>query len=218
MALVYKITNTVNGKIYIGFTRYTLEGRWKQHVKLAHKQQYPLQRAIAKHGVKKFKIETLLEDEDVVWCLNVAEPFFIAYYNSTDFDVGYNVSSGGSSTKIQVLDESIKNLSKRQKAVWKNPELRKSQSAIAKLKWQDPDFRRKQSKAYKAIKKDPSYKAKQSAASKANWQNPEYRARISAAVKANWQNPEFLAKQKAGQENRRLKKYKEQGNGDSPKT
>ena len=31
--IVYKITNRVNGKIYIGQTKASLSRRWKEHVK-----------------------------------------------------------------------------------------------------------------------------------------------------------------------------------------
>lgn len=33
MAFIYKITNKINGKIYIGKTLKTIEGRWKEHLK-----------------------------------------------------------------------------------------------------------------------------------------------------------------------------------------
>ena len=32
---IYKITNRVNNKVYIGQTRRTIEIRWKQHIKAA---------------------------------------------------------------------------------------------------------------------------------------------------------------------------------------
>ena len=32
MAFIYKITNDVNGKVYIGKTLYSVEKRWKEHI------------------------------------------------------------------------------------------------------------------------------------------------------------------------------------------
>ena len=36
MGFIYKVTNTVNGKIYVGQTRRTIAARWKQHIYNAH--------------------------------------------------------------------------------------------------------------------------------------------------------------------------------------
>ena len=42
MYIVYKITNVLNGKIYIGITTRTLEERWQQHCYDALKKQAKL--------------------------------------------------------------------------------------------------------------------------------------------------------------------------------
>lgn len=91
---IYKITNRVNGKVYIGQTRFTVEHRFKQHVKnynIEHRNA-PLYKAFAKYGVENFYAEPVEE----VDCddLDEREMYWIAYYDS--FKNGYNGNKGGS--------------------------------------------------------------------------------------------------------------------------
>jgi group I intron endonuclease len=94
MGFIYKITNKINNKIYIGQTRLSLEERWKAHIKKA--QQYPnryLYDAMNHYGYENFiieKIEECLNDE-----LDLREQYWISFYNSTDPDIGYNLTNGG---------------------------------------------------------------------------------------------------------------------------
>lgn len=91
---IYKITNRVNNKVYIGQTRFTVEHRFKQHIKnynIEHRKQI-LYKAFEKYGLENFSAETL-EEVDVER-LNEREIYWIAYYNS--FKNGYNATLGGS--------------------------------------------------------------------------------------------------------------------------
>ena len=68
MACIYKITNTINNKVYIGETTRTMKARWQQHksrVKMPEYTEY-LYRAIRKYGIENFIIEELIQcaDED----------------------------------------------------------------------------------------------------------------------------------------------------------
>ena len=108
---IYKITNSVNKKVYIGQTHFTVEHRWKQHIRnynIEHRQQ-PLYKAFAKYGLENFNIETIEEVE----CdkLNEREIYWIAYYDS--FQNGYNATLGGDGKLYQWTDsqyEEIKSL------------------------------------------------------------------------------------------------------------
>lgn len=91
---IYKITNRVNGKVYIGQTRFTVEHRFKQHLKnynVEHRTQ-PLYMAFAKYGIENFKVSTL--EECPINKLDEKEIFWIAKYDS--FKNGYNATLGGS--------------------------------------------------------------------------------------------------------------------------
>lgn len=62
MGYIYKITNQVNGKVYIGKTQYTIESRWKTHMyALNNGIKYTLYKAMRKYGVENFVIEQIEE-------------------------------------------------------------------------------------------------------------------------------------------------------------
>jgi len=92
--LIYKVTNRINGKIYIGKTSKTLEHRKFEHEKISKgNSNLIFHRAIRKYGIESFKWETLCKcenDEE----LNLKEIEFINKFNSMP-PVGYNISSGG---------------------------------------------------------------------------------------------------------------------------
>lgn len=97
--IIYKITNKVNGKSYIGQTRYTLEFRWRQH--LHKKDNVYFHNAIKKYGAENFSLEVLEEcDLDK---LNSREIFYIAKYNT--FENGYNLTLGGDGGRRLILDD-----------------------------------------------------------------------------------------------------------------
>lgn len=101
---IYKTTNLVNGKIYIG-----------QHKSDKFDESYLgsgilLNKAILKYGVECFRQEIL----EVCYSkneLNEREIYWIEYYNSTNVEIGYNMTRGGDGgdTKI-LLSEDRKNL------------------------------------------------------------------------------------------------------------
>lgn len=55
---IYKITNKINGHFYIGYTKLTIEKRFKLHIK-STTTKMPIVLAIKKYGVQNFKIELL---------------------------------------------------------------------------------------------------------------------------------------------------------------
>jgi group I intron endonuclease len=62
--IVYQVTNTRNGKSYIGYTSSTLEERWKEHQKRARLGSgYHFHTAIRKHGASYFSPKILFVEE-----------------------------------------------------------------------------------------------------------------------------------------------------------
>src|SRR5581483_714039 len=95
---VYLITNLVNGKRYVGKTKFTKEYRWKGHCEAAQNPKYRrvmyLLRAINKYGPDKFRVETLAQADNEE-LLNPLERHFIALYRTQIPAVGYNGTWGG---------------------------------------------------------------------------------------------------------------------------
>lgn len=96
--LIYKITNKVNNKSYIGQTRQGIQFRWNQHT--SKKDNTYFHNAIQKYGKDNFEIE-ILEECDVE-VLNEREIFYIAKFDT--FKNGYNLTIGGDGNKRLLLD------------------------------------------------------------------------------------------------------------------
>jgi len=65
-AIIYKITNQLTNKSYIGWTSQSFDARWHQHKKLAQKNQdnRPFYNAIRKYGIDCWTQEILEEVND----------------------------------------------------------------------------------------------------------------------------------------------------------
>lgn len=93
--IIYKITNLLNSKVYIGQTSKSLEERWKQHQRNLQKGiKYHLYNAIRKYGINNFNIETI-DNVKLSLDLSKKEIFWIKYYNAANRKFGYNGTLGG---------------------------------------------------------------------------------------------------------------------------
>lgn len=91
-SIIYKITNTVNGKAYIGQTIRTFYERYR--IKWWNRiENQPLERAVKKYGVDNFCIE-ILEHGKSQEELDRLEIFYIDRFNTLS-PKGYNLHSGG---------------------------------------------------------------------------------------------------------------------------
>lgn len=98
MSYIYKITNKINNKVYIGKTSLSsIEQRFQEHINDSKKIRYekrPLYDAFQKYGIENFSIEQIqdkLTDEQA--CQQ--EIYWIKYFNSY---VGFNNSNGYNAT------------------------------------------------------------------------------------------------------------------------
>lgn len=93
MSFIYKITNLLNNKCYIGKTDiHTIQERFKEHIKDSKKySERPLYRAFNKYGIENFKIEEIEQCNIQNSCER--EKYWIEYYGS--FKNGYNATLGG---------------------------------------------------------------------------------------------------------------------------
>lgn len=104
MGLIYKITNNVNNKVYIGQTTYTLEKRWGEHTSTALSRKCLIHKAISKYGKENFSICEIARSDDSIE-LDKLEILYISKLNSL-VPNGYNLESGGN--KFKKLNEETK--------------------------------------------------------------------------------------------------------------
>lgn len=91
--IIYKATNQINGKVYIGQTIRTMQSRKNRHILDAYKNNDNyFHRAIKKYGVDNFKWEVICICPNIN-SLNEQEKYYIVRYNSKN--KGYNLKSGG---------------------------------------------------------------------------------------------------------------------------
>ena len=104
MGYIYKITNKVNNKSYIGQTIRTIEERYQRHLYEAKQHtNRPLYDSMNHHGIANFMVEQLAEAPDEK--LNKLEAFYIAKYKTTDPAFGYNLTTGGDSCRVCLSEE-----------------------------------------------------------------------------------------------------------------
>jgi len=90
--IIYKVTNVINGKVYIGKTKNTLESRKCEHIKKSKNPKLYFHSALKKYGNDNFVWEVIYECNNNAE-LNAAEIKFISEYASNK--CGYNLTTGG---------------------------------------------------------------------------------------------------------------------------
>ena len=155
---IYLITNTVNGKVYVGQTKRTLRERWADHRKAyAHQgERYncPLYRAFRKYGLGAFTLSELEQCSDLD-LLNRAEQKWVSHYHSTNSFLGYNATSGGGQGRTPTLETRAK-LSASKKKQMESPEARRRVSEGVKKQWEDPIFRQRMTEQLRLRGADPA--------------------------------------------------------------
>lgn len=92
MTRIYLITNLINGKQYVGKTKYTLAHRFSQHCNNDYYHTH-LHNAIKKYGTENFTIEEICTCSDEHW--RELETFYIKFYHTHYSEGGYNLTWGG---------------------------------------------------------------------------------------------------------------------------
>lgn len=105
---IYKITNILNGKIYIGLKCSLVEESTEYYG-----SGIGITAAIKKYGREQFTKEILERDIESYELLCEREIYWIAYYNSNDKNIGYNRTIGGDGVRgYELTDEQRENRSK----------------------------------------------------------------------------------------------------------
>ena len=210
--LIYKHTNKINGKIYIGQTTQDPERRWQNGIS-AYQHNEHFINSIKKYGWESFEHEILLDnltkEEMEYW-----EDYYIEYYDTRNPDKGYNINKGGQSSPFtelwknqdfrdkiskqqsELMKERLKDPKERERLRqisldnWKNhPERRQEYSEKMtqwlNVKWQDSEYREARSEDMKNLwQSEHRDKLIENAKNNAvkNWSNPDYRKKICKAV------------------------------------
>lgn len=137
---IYKVTNKINNKIYIGMTTQNVVDRFSHHFYEAKKGSTSyFHRALIKHGRESFSV-CLLDKACTIQELKEKEIFYISKYNSLNRSIGYNLSKGGDGSPGVKFSEETKDKI-RQKALNRkaSPETRKLMSLRRKGLPLDPN-------------------------------------------------------------------------------
>jgi group I intron endonuclease len=130
--IVYKISNTINNKVYYGVTQQSLKKRWQQHICNSSKKDYHLYNAINKYGVENFKIEAVFyattKDE-----MYKKEIELISFYKSNNRKYGYNNSKGGEFSRYgcKLTNEQKNKISEFQKNRKRKPHSEETKKRIS---------------------------------------------------------------------------------------
>ena len=107
---IYKLTNTLNNKIYIGLTTEKISERCRKRnveAKFRKERTSYILNAIRKYGEDKFKVEQI-DTANNLEELKLKEIHYIKLYNSTNRKIGYNLTEGGEGNKGLKMSDKTK--------------------------------------------------------------------------------------------------------------
>lgn len=179
---MYKITNQVNNKVYIGQT-IDANGRWSAHKsKSKAKVEGPVQyisRAIAKYGIENFAFEVIAtcqtqEDADEI------ESALISQYDSRNKQFGYNVKPGGNvaphaeETKQKIRQATFEQIATKGHPAQGREVSQETRDLMRKIRLENPieytdEIRQHMSEAHVGIKDSEETKQKKSESAKEAW-------------------------------------------------
>ena len=176
--LIYKATNLVNDKVYIGKTIQEFDSRKQAHIKeaLSSKCKKYFHRAIRKYGVNNFTWEVVCQ----YWCvtekeLGEYEKYYIKKYDSFG-ENGYNMTVGGEGSEGHIVTDEVKELISKKCTGYKHTDKAKEKIGnaskgnkyrLGKTAWNkglkmSEDFCKKASESHIGIKQSEESKKKKS--------------------------------------------------------
>lgn len=193
MRAVFKVTNLINSKIYIGKTSYYRDAYYGSGK--------AIQNAILKHGISNFKKE-ILDTANSLPELNEKEKYWISKYESYNPSIGYNRSYGGDGNWEHMTPEAIEQRRISQLKVWSSSEFKERKRRDTLKYYENPENRKAQAirirKSYFNLSEDNQNKVKNRllAGTINRWKNPAQRKKASDYWKTNnpMMNPDIAKK------------------------
>lgn len=197
---VYAHINQVNGKMYVGVTKYgnNPNKRWKNGCAYLDKDEKGEYRqphfayAIQKYGWDNFDHEIIalkLTKEEA----DKFEELLVEKLNLTDSKFGYNIRNGGGSTG-DLSDETKKKISESRKGISFSKEHRRALSDALKSIKQSEETVKKRVAKLSGKKRSEEVKAKLSESIKKSF-TPERREKISESNRIRWSDPNARLRQ-----------------------
>lgn len=183
--IIYKITNKINGKVYIGQTIRSLSVRWAKHC-CKEKKNYAIQNAIQKYGKENFTVEEI-DGANSLSELNYLEQHHI-YINNCTAPNGYNLTSGGNNGGKR-SEESKKKMSDAKRGKKRNPfsEIHLMNMSLSRIN----KPKKSKGNTSKGNKREPfteEHKVKMSESCKGRVFTEEHRKKLSEAKKGKISN------------------------------
>lgn len=191
VGIVYLVTNTVNGKRYVGITVGTAEDRFKGHVNdMQRGSQLAFHCAIRRHGAEKFTVQELEECGTIEELKQRERDLIVELQTHVSLGRGYNMTKGGDGLFGFKHTESTKQIMS-EKALARSPRSKEHSANISvglQVWHAAPENQEQRRMMYD--KRDmsyhdtPEYKAKISALHTGRKRPPEAGQNISRALKA----------------------------------
>lgn len=128
---IYKITNMINNKVYIGQAQ-DIKRRWKEHRFSSKQGSTVLYLAMRKYGIENFSFEII--EECSMEEMSEKEIFYIKQYNSyvhAENSNGYNMTLGGEGNRgFLVSMKTRKKISESKKGIFPTEETRRKLSEL----------------------------------------------------------------------------------------
>lgn len=129
--VIYKITNLIDGKCYIGQTITGFNRRYSGNILNTHNKH--LRNSIEKYGVENFDICKIYDIAFSKKELDIKESFYIKLFDSTNPEKGYNLTTGGEGYTI--TEETRGRMSKAQKGKIVSEETIEKQRKVRQEWW-----------------------------------------------------------------------------------
>jgi len=205
---IYRATNLVNDKVYLGKTetrtwregKIPIEERWNREVKEAYYRKARgenlryIENAIIKYGAENF----VLSQEDVAYNLkelNQKEREYIKKYDSTNPDKGYNMMEGGEGGRMNEMAKEKMSRSGTEK--WQNDQdyrqkhLKERQERAQK----NPDWAQKMTEINQELARNPKVQEKMSKSLSEKWNESNYQESVSKGVTEKWKDEQYRERQ-----------------------